>query len=176
MRIEMAALGPLHGREDFIISKLITLFATLQNIRSVGLTHTSFRQLGIQDAQPDIAFYLGSAFQLPPRDNQPINVSHYGPPQLAVEIASTTLSDDLGRKRLLYERLGVQEYWVVDAAASQVIAFAIAQGRSGQIEESLVLPRLRMSVVAEALQRSQTEEHGVINRWLLALFNPNKHA
>jgi hypothetical protein len=29
------------------------------------------------------------------------------PPHLVIEVATTTLSDDLGRKRLLYERLGV---------------------------------------------------------------------
>ena len=64
---------------------------------------------------------------MPPRNNQPINIEIYGAPQLAVEIASTTLGDDLGRKRLLYERLGVQEYWVVNVALSTVIAFAVYQ-------------------------------------------------
>jgi Uma2 family endonuclease len=107
----------------------------------VELTNTTFRKAGLQDAQPDIAFYIGQSFTLPPRDNCPIDVIEHGAPQLVIEVASTTLNDDLGRKRLLYERLGCQEYWVVDVETAQVIAFAIADRRSGQIANSEVLPR-----------------------------------
>lgn len=171
MQIEMAALGPLHGRENSIVSTLIILYATLKNIRIVELTNTTFRKPGTRDGQPDIAFYIGSAFQLPPRDNQPVNVEELGAPQLAVEIASTSLDNDLGRKRLLYERLGVQEYWVVDVVAGEVIAFEVLAGRSGQIQDSKVLPGLRVSRVEEALKRSQTEDDGAINRWLLKVFS-----
>ena len=39
MRIEMSALGPLHGRENSIVSTLVVLFTTLKNIRSVELTN-----------------------------------------------------------------------------------------------------------------------------------------
>lgn len=55
-RIEMAALGPLHGRDNSIVSTLIILFATLKNIRIVELTNTTFRKPGTRDGQPDIAF------------------------------------------------------------------------------------------------------------------------
>ncbi|NET35947.1 MAG: Uma2 family endonuclease [Cyanothece sp. SIO1E1] len=170
MRIEMAALGPLHGRENSIVSTLITLFATLKNIRLVELTNTTFRKPGIRDAQPDIAFYIGPNFQLPPRNNQPVNVNEFGAPQLAVEIASTSLGDDLGRKRLLYERLGVDEYWVIDVVAGEVIAFEVMKGRSGQIQDSKVLPGLAIATIEEALKRSQSEDDSRINRWLLELF------
>jgi len=50
----------------------------------------------------------------------------YDPPTLVVEIGSSSLSDDLGRKRLLYEQSGVQEYWVNDLNVEEIIAFAIA--------------------------------------------------
>ncbi len=167
----MAALGPLHGRENSIVSTLVVLFTTLKSIRSAELTNTTFRKQGIQDCQPDIAFYLGSTFRLPPLENAPIDVNEYGTPQLTIEIASTTLSDDLGRKRLLYERFGVQEYWVVDVNVAAVFAFAVADGGSKQIQESQVLPGLAMALVEEALKRSQTQEDGEINRWLLQVFN-----
>jgi hypothetical protein len=65
----------------------------------------------------------------------------------------------------------VQEYWVVDVAGGEVIAFAVADGGSRQIRESLVLPGLAIALVEEALKRSQTEEDGEINRWLLQVFN-----
>lgn len=171
MMLEMSPLGALHGRENSIVSTLVVLFTTVEGIRMVELTNTTFRKSGFQDAQPDIAFYLGEAFSLPPQDNQPVDVESNGAPDLVIEIASTTLSDDLGRKRLLYERLGAREYWVVDVQAAQVIAFEILEGRSGQIEISQVLPDLPISIVETALARSQTEDDVTINRWLLEIFN-----
>lgn len=171
MRIEMAALGPLHGRENSIVSNLVVLFTTLKVIRSAELTNTTFRKIGIRDCQPDIAFYLGSTFRLPALDNAPVNVDEFGAPHLAIEIASTTLSDDLGRKRLLYERLGVQEYWVVDVSVGQIFAFEVSDGGSKQVWESQVLPGLTIALVEEALRRSQTQDDGEINRWLLQQFN-----
>lgn len=171
MRIEMSALGPLHGRENSIVSTLVVLFTTLKNIRSVELTNTTFRKIGIRDCQPDIAFYLGAAFRLPVLDNTPVDVDQFGAPQLVIEIASTSLSDDLGRKRLLYERLGIQEYWVVDVTVGEVFAFAVTDGGSKQIRVSKVLPGLDLDLVEEALQRAQSQEDGVINRWLLQTFN-----
>lgn len=99
-----------------------------------------------------------------------MDVLTHGAPQLVIEIASTTLNDDLGKKRLLYERLGAVEYWVVDVQAAQVIAFEIADRRSGQITESQVLPGLAMATLEMALERSQQEEDATITRWLLELF------
>ncbi len=172
MRLEMAPLGPWHGRDNAIVSKVISLYAALQGVRVVELVNTTFRKAGTQDAQPDLAFYLGQNFRLPPRDNQPVDVALYGAPQLAVEVAATTLADDLGRKRLLYERLGGQEYWVVDVNAGQVYGFAIANGGSVEIRQSLVLPGLSLETVEAAMARSQTEDDGAITRWLLNLFQP----
>ncbi|WP_008318111.1 Uma2 family endonuclease [Leptolyngbya sp. PCC 6406] len=174
MRVEMSPLGALHGRENSIVSTLVVLYATLKGLRMVELTNTTFRKTGLQDAQPDIAFYVGQGFGLPPRDNRPIDVLQYGPPQLVIEIASTTLNDDLGKKRLLYERLGSTEYWVVDVQAAQVIAFEIADRRSGQITESQVLPGLAMATLETALERSQGEDDTAITRWLLELFSQDR--
>jgi hypothetical protein len=60
---------------------------------------------------------------------------------------------------------------VNDANARRAIAFAIAEGRSGEIQESQVLPGLAIAIVEEALQRSQTQDDGEINRWLLQSFS-----
>jgi hypothetical protein len=81
------------------------------------------------------------------------------------------LDDDLGKKRLLYERLGSAEYWVVDGQAAQVITFEMAEGRNGQVLASQVLPGLAMSTLEEALIRSRTEDDATITRWLLELFS-----
>lgn len=170
MRLEMSPVGSLHGRDNSIISKVISLFATLNEIPIVEFTNSSFRQSSRLECQPDASFYIGSDNSLPPQTHAPIDVDGFDPPTLVLEIASTTLSDDLGRKRLLYERLGVQEYWVVDAVEAEVIAFAVANGGSARIQESQVLSGLQISVVEEALRRGQSEDDGAINRWLLKLF------
>lgn len=170
IRIEMAALGSAHGRDNNIVSNVVNLFAALRNIRISGYVNTSFWKVGVRGCQPDIAFYIGTEFEFPPRNNSPVNVDQFGTPTLAIEIGSTSFKDDLGGKRLLYEQLGVSEYWVLNVAEGEMFAFEVSQGRSGRIWESKVLSGLEMSVVEAALQQSQTEDDGAINRWLLQTF------
>jgi Uma2 family endonuclease len=171
MRVETMPIGPSHAQDNSVISNVVSLFATLKSIRLKELTGGSFRKIGVRECQPDIAFHIGPNFTLSPRSDTPIDVAEHGPPTLAIEIASTMLSDDLGPKRLLYERLGVQEYWVVNVKAGEVIAFAVADNGSRQIQESLVSPGLAIATVESALQRSQIEDDGAINRWLIQEFS-----
>jgi Uma2 family endonuclease len=174
MRIETMPVGFGHGRNNTLLSQVVSLYGALKNLRLVGLTNTSFRKRGVRECQPDLAFYVGTEFQLPPTSSAPVDVDQVGAPSLVIEIAATSLNDDLGRKRLLYERLGVQEYWVVDVGAGEVIAFAVMDGGSKQIQESQVLPGLSLELVQEALKLSQTEEDGAVNRWLLEVFGAMK--
>jgi Uma2 family endonuclease len=67
MRIEMAPLGSLHGRENSVVLKVVSLFAALNMIRVFEFLSTSLRKTGEREAQPDIAFYLGQNFRLPSR-------------------------------------------------------------------------------------------------------------
>ena len=172
IRIEMVPLGASHSQDDPLVARVISLFATLKGLRFKEISNGSFRKAGERGCQPDIAFYIGEEIKFPPRGDTPIDLNEVEPPSLVVEIASTTLADDLGPKRLLYERLGVQEYWVVDVSSRGVTAFEISDGRSGEVQESVVLPGLSITVVEEALQRGQAEDDGMINRWLLELFSP----
>lgn len=171
LRIEMSPLGPRHGRQNSIISKAVSLFATIKNVRIVEFANTSFRKTGIGEFQPDLAFYIGSGLKVPPQIDVPINLQDYDPPSLVVEIGGAHVNDDLGRKRLLYEQSGVHEYWVNDLNVEEIIAFAIADGRSGRVAESSVLPGLPISLVEEALKRSHTEDDTKINLWLLKTFS-----
>lgn len=59
---------------------------------------------------------------------------------------------------------------MVNVEAAIVIAFEISNAGSRQIQVSLVLPNLPFVVVEEALRRSQTEEGGAVNRWLIQQF------
>ncbi|MGF1479976.1 MAG: Uma2 family endonuclease [Cyanophyceae cyanobacterium] len=173
LRIEMAALGPAHGQDNSIVSTVVVVYAAVNNIPIKELTNTSFRKIGVRESQPDIAFYIGNSLQFPPRNNSPVDVNDLGAPTLVIEIGSSSFADDIGRKRLLYEKLGIQEYWVVDVAEGEVLAFAVANLGSKRIRASQVLPGLDMALVEEALKKSQTEDDGAIARWLLTTFSPS---
>ncbi|MGF1524001.1 MAG: Uma2 family endonuclease [Leptolyngbyaceae cyanobacterium] len=167
MRIEMAPLGAGHGRQNSVVMDVISLFAAFRTIRIAKFINCSFYKTGERGCQPDVAFYIGADFQLPPQNNSPVDVNLFGPPALVIEISGSTFKDDLGAKRLLYERLDVAEYWVVNVAEQDVIAFTIADQRSGEVQTSEVLPGLEMALVEEALHRSQTEDDSTLMRWLM---------
>lgn len=171
IRIEMSPLGPRHGRQNSIISKAVSLFATIKDIRIVEFANTSFRDAGVGEFQPDLAFYIGSGLRIPPQLDTPIDLREFDPPTLIVEIGGSSAGDDFGRKRLMYEESGVKEYWVDDLSVGEVVAFAIADGCSGRIRESKVLPGLPIALVEEALKRSQKEDDSKINLWLLKTFS-----
>ncbi len=171
LRIETAALGSAHSQDRPIVSNTVSLSATLRTIRFKEVSNASFWKTGVRACQPDIAFYIGDAFRFLPRNNSPIGVDESGAPTLVIEVGATSFKDDIGAKRLLYERLGVQEYWVVNVEEGTVIAFRVNQGNSGQIYTSLVLPGLEIAVVEKALKRSQSEDDGAINRWLIQTFS-----
>ncbi len=171
VRIEMAPLGSAHSQDNSIISTAIVIYATLKNIRIKELTNPSFRKIGIRDSQPDIGFYIGDNFQFPPRNNSPINLDELTSPNLIIEVGASSFADDIGRKRLLYEKLGIQEYWVVNVEDNTILAFTVENQGSRLIEESIVLPGLKIALVVEALQRSQTEDDGAITRWLMGAIN-----
>ncbi len=102
---------------------------------------------------------------------QHVNLNKLDPPTLVIEVAALSLENDSDRKQKLYQRLGVQEYWVVDVNASKVIAFSLSSTASIPIRESHVLPGLKIILVEEALKRSQIEDDGAISRWFLATFS-----
>lgn len=171
MRIEMSSLGFAHGRDNSILSTVIVLYGTVKNIPIRELTNTSFRKIGTRESQPDIAFYIGKNLTFPPRNNSPVNLNEIHPPTLVVEIAASSLEDDLDRKQKLYQRLGVQEYWVMDVNALRINALALSPTESTVMRTSQVLPGLEIAIAEEAIKRSQTEDDGAISRWLLTIFN-----
>ncbi len=176
MTVEMAPLGGGQARQNSVVSKVVSLFAMVRwpfwaglrpSVRFAEFINGSFHKTGERGCQPDVAFYIGPDFQLPPQDNSPIDVNVFGPPTLAIEIGGSSFKDDLGAKCLLYERLGVSEYWVVNVAEQQVLAFAVAEGGSRQIRLSGVLPGFEIALIEEALGRSQTEDDTTLMRWLM---------
>jgi Uma2 family endonuclease len=169
-RIEMSPLGNPHARDHLVIIGAIALFAAIKGIKLDGKDNCSYRKAGYQEAQPDASFYIGENANAVPCDVSIIDLNIYLPPTLVVEVASSSLADDKGEKRLFYEDLNVEEYWIVDVKKAELIAFAIANGGSQRITESQVLPGLSISLLEEALQRTRETDHGQVFTWLLGQF------
>ena len=169
-RAEMPPVGCDHARDHSIIAHTIHLFAGLHSLDLNGKSNCSYRKAGLWEVQPDASFYIGETAGAIPYGTKIINLDLYPPPTLVIEIADTSLSDDKGEKRLLYEELGVAEYWIADVATTQVIAFAIENGGSRRITESAVLPGLKISLLQAALQMTRQTNHGKVGAWLLQQF------
>ena len=170
MRLEMSALGNPHSRDHLIVIHAVCLFASTGNIDFDGHDNCTYRKTGCAEAQPDVSFYLGANAEIVPWEVTIIDLDTYSPPDLVIEVAYSSLADDKGEKRLLYESLGVREYWIIDVQNVQVIAFEIQNRGSRRIDESQVLPGLEMAVLEEAFRRSRQMNHGKVSAWLLSQF------
>ncbi|NJP08903.1 MAG: Uma2 family endonuclease [Leptolyngbyaceae cyanobacterium RU_5_1] len=170
MRIETVGVGPDHASENTIIILAIGLFCGLKGISIKGLTNCSYRKPGVREAQPDVSYYIGDRVSLAPQGSSIMNLDQTPPPDLAIEIADSSLDEDLGKKRLLYEDLKVSEYWVVDVENAQIIAFQIVSDGSRRISTSQVLPRLEIAVLQEVLEKCRQMDDSQIIAWLMSKF------
>ncbi|MCX5936536.1 MAG: Uma2 family endonuclease [Pseudanabaena sp. LacPavin_0818_WC45_MAG_42_6] len=92
-------------------------------------------------------------------------------PNLVIEIPSSTINDDLGKKRLLYEQLGTSEYWVIDVQEVKIIALEMLEnGGSRQIISSKLLGGLAIADLEAALKLSREKSQSEVGAWLLQRF------
>jgi Uma2 family endonuclease len=86
--------------------------------------------------QPDVLWY---------RENAGPDVRSHPPapvPQLAIEVRSpSTWRYDIGAKKSAYEREGLQELWLVDTAASEVLIFRRSEAGAPGFDVALELER-----------------------------------
>ncbi|MBW4651321.1 MAG: Uma2 family endonuclease [Kastovskya adunca ATA6-11-RM4] len=170
MRIEMPPVGNDHASDHTIIIVAVGMYAAIKGIAVNGKDNCTYRKAGLNEAQPDVSYYIGDNADAVPYGTSIIDLNSYPPPTLVIEVANTSLSDDKGEKRLLYEDLDVTEYWIVDVQNVQVIAFAIENGGSRRISLSQALPGLKISLLSEALRRTRQMNQGQVSAWLLAQF------
>jgi Uma2 family endonuclease len=169
-RIEMTPIGNEHSQDHSIINHAVYLYATLRNIPLTGKDNCSYREVSLKEFQPDLSYYVGSNANAIPWGVGIVNLIEYPVPDLVIEISHTSLADDLGAKRLLYEDLGIAEYWVVDVQNVNVIAFAIENTGSRRITESQVLMGLKIEILSTALQQSRNSNHTEVGSWLMQQF------
>ena len=152
------------------ITIAVGLFAVFKNIALNGRDSCTYRQTSIIEAQPDLSYAINENANAIPGGTSIIDLNTYPLPDLVIEVADTSLPDDKGEKRLLYEDMQVKEYWIVDVRSVEIIAFAIQNNGSRRISESQVLPGLELSFLQEALQRTRQTNQNKVTAWLLTQF------
>ncbi len=61
----------------------------------------------------------------------------HGAPDLVIEVLSpSTVKHDFGKKKDVYERYGVKEYWIIDPSTKSVNGFSIVNGVYEELEKS----------------------------------------
>jgi Uma2 family endonuclease len=169
-RLEMTPIGNDHASDHAILIFAVSLYATLKNLTFNAKDNCSFRKSGYREVQLDISYYFAEKANLIPYGTSIIDLNQYPPPDLVIEISKSTLNDDLGNKRLLYEELGVSEYWSVKVDDPQIFAFEIIDRGSKRIDISKVLPNLKLAVLESALQQARTGDQSQVGRWLISQF------
>ncbi|WP_309734018.1 Uma2 family endonuclease [Chamaesiphon sp. OTE_75_metabat_556] len=170
MRIEDMPTGADHSRYHVLLTFAVNLFCTIGGIAINGFDNCTYRKTEIRECQPDLSYYTGERARLAPVGKSLVNLDEQAIPNLVIEISNTTLEDDLGAKRLLYEEMGISEYWVVDVQNSQVYAFEMFDRGSRRIDISLVLPNLSIATITEALNLSKEQDQSQIGKWLMSEF------
>lgn len=123
--VSMPALSVDHGTPHFDLLGWLWMYRVLTPGVS-GADNASVRFDGRNMPQPDVLLRVLETHGGRCR----VSVDRYleGGPELVVEIANSTADDDLGEKRDLYRRFGVQEYIVWRVADRAVDWFVLRNG------------------------------------------------
>jgi Uma2 family endonuclease len=168
MRFEPMSTGSDHSNDNALILFALSFFAATQGLPITTKDGCSYRKAGFDEFQPDISCYVGAIADAIPWGTRVVNLDQYPSPSLVIEVSDTSLSDDLGTKRLQYEDLRIPEYWIVNVQKHQILAFAIdPDGSTRRIQASGVIPGLQLTMLAQALERSRQENQSATNAWLM---------
>jgi Uma2 family endonuclease len=170
MRLEMLPVGSDHAKDHAIVLLAISLYGILQGIPFEAKDSCSYRRAGLGECQPDVSYYVVDRAQVIPQGTGIINLDRYPAPDLVIEVAVTSLLDDQGAKRLLYEELGIAEYWIVDVEKAVIFAFAIADRGSKRIDISQVFSDLAIATLESALRLSRQTDQSQVGAWLMTQF------
>ncbi len=166
--------GSDHSKDHALVLFALSFFAAPQQGLPITIKNRcSYSKNGFDEFQPDISCYVGTIADAVPWGTWGVvNLDQYPIPSLVIEVSDTSsLSDDLGTKRLQYEDLRIPEYWIVNVQTMQILAFAIApDGTVRRIQESQVFPGLKLEILETALGRSRQENQAATNAWLMQQF------
>lgn len=138
-------------RHEWISQLLNQLLFGFVVSRGLGRVYTAALDVRLDRdvvVQPDLFFIRAGS----PADN-PETTWIEGSPALVIEILSkSTANLDLHRKRELYEKYGIEEYWIVDPVKQTILALALVNGayepipQTGGRFESRAIPGLKVRV------------------------------
>ncbi|MGH7960638.1 MAG: Uma2 family endonuclease, partial [Candidatus Binatia bacterium] len=119
-----------HGNVGVKISSALFNVAFPNRLGEVFDASTGYRLPSGDTVEPDVSFISAARFQAgpPPRRGKFLEIV----PNLIVEILSTpTAARDRGEKKAIYERNGVDEYWLVDVDRGEIAVYVLTSGRYG---------------------------------------------
>lgn len=175
MRLETMPVGSDHAKEHLTLIMVIALFGIVHNLALDGRDNCTFRKVGCEEFQPDIAYYVGTHANQIPQGTRIVDLDLHPLPDLVIEVADTTIQADIGEKRLQYEELGISEYWVWNVQAGTILAFAIGQDSSSRrIRVSEALPELDLELIEAAMRRSWESNQSAVGQWLMQQWQQGK--
>jgi Uma2 family endonuclease len=119
--------GYPHGEIENKVGRLIGNFVDARRLGKVFGSSQGYALETGDTLEPDASFVSNARWAAGPRP-EPGRFLRIAP-NLVVEILSaSTASRDRGEKRSAYERAGVEEYWIVDWRAREIVAY----GREGE--------------------------------------------
>ena len=132
-----------------IIGKIFTLLSDYVNKKQLGEIFVSPVDVFLDDEntfQPDITFISKERASI--MDEQKIN----GAPDFVVEILSpSTAYYDLKKKKVMYEKYGVKEYWIVDPM-EKTIDVLILRGGSFTQNAQVKLNQTVTSIIIQGFE------------------------
>lgn len=128
------APAPRHQEVSFNLAQALGSYIKEQKLGKVYIPPIDVFIDGLNSVQPDILFIPTDSLHIVTTDGIE------GVPTLMVEIISpTSIYRDRVTKKQLYERHGVQEYWLVDPQESLIEVYALQNGRYGLLSAATPL-------------------------------------
>jgi len=124
------------SQHQFLLGELYVLLYTFLKGKNIGKAVLSpldvYFEEYISAVQPDIIVLLNETLSKVEKDGL------YGAPDIAIEILSQNKSYDTKRKRALYEKAGVKEYFMIDPENNKVTLLTLnASGLYDQTYEGV---------------------------------------
>ena len=163
---DMGNEGINHAR----FNKLFTLilgfwFARLEDVKFELMGGCVLEKPNDRGAAPDEVVYIGgNAPRYQAGEPRRVNLHKWRVPDLAIEIADTTLASDLDEKKQLYLTLEIPEYWVVDVRGKRVLAFRLVDSKYQECIESIALGGLPIELLDRTLARMD-DDNGNVAMW-----------
>jgi len=126
------------------IFKMLDDFITKHNLGEVWYAPCDVIFSNINVMQPDILFILNENHEI----LTALNIK--GAPDLIVEILSpSTVENDRIYKKLVYEKFGVKEYWIVDPQEEMIEVWSLEDARFQMFHQAKKNDKLRSKLLGK---------------------------